>query len=73
MSQEFAGEPLRLRDAWPRYLEQLRAQEVASERRRDRADVLGAFPCLRCARSLGKLEWIGRYAESPWVEAAGAA
>ncbi len=64
---------MRLRDAWPRYLEQLRAQEVASERRRDRADVLGAFPCLRCARSLGKLEWIGRYAESPWVEAAGAA
>ena len=63
----------RLREAWPRYVEQLQAQEAASGRRRDSADVLGAFPCLRCARSLGKLEWIGRYAESPWVEAAGAA
>ena len=61
---------VRLRDVWPRYVEQLQAQEAASTRRPDRVDVLGAFPCLRCARSLGKLEWIGRYAESPWVGAA---
>ncbi len=60
-----------LRYAWPRYLEQLRAQEAASRRRRDNADLLGAFPCLRCARSLGKLVWLGRYAESPWAKAAG--
>ena len=64
---------IRLRDAWPRYVEQLQVQEAASGRRRDGADVLGAFPCLRCARSLGKLEWIGRYTESPWAEAVGAA
>src|SRR2546425_806459 len=64
---------MRLRDAWPRYVEQLQVQEAASGRRRDGADVLGAFPCLRCARSLGKLEWIGRYTESPWAEAVGAA
>ena len=58
---------IRLRDAWPRYVKQLQAQEAAS--RRSRWDVLGAFPCLRCARSLGKLAWIASYPESPWAEA----
>jgi MoaA/NifB/PqqE/SkfB family radical SAM enzyme len=61
-----------LLDAWPRYLDALGAQQarsrpspIAAER-----DAFDAFPCIRCARSLGKMEWIRAYPESPWSGAA---
>ena len=28
--------------------------------------VIDAYPCLRCARSLGKLEWLDQFPSSPW-------
>lgn len=43
---------------WTRYRERLAALEVAS-RPAGADDPLGELPCLRCARSLGKLAWMG--------------
>jgi MoaA/NifB/PqqE/SkfB family radical SAM enzyme len=30
--------------------------------------VIDAFPCLRCARALGKLDWLREFPESPWAQ-----
>lgn len=59
-----------LRDAWPRYLERLRAQQEASARPADGGDEFDALPCIRCARSCGKMEWIRGFPRSRWAEAA---
>jgi hypothetical protein len=32
---------------------------------------LDRFPCIRCARALGKMEWVRQYPGSPWHGAAG--
>jgi hypothetical protein len=37
------------------------------------ADPFNRFPCTRCARSYGKLEWLRLYPDSPWRGAAGPA
>lgn len=29
--------------------------------------VIDAYPCLRCARALGKLGWLDQFSESPWA------
>jgi MoaA/NifB/PqqE/SkfB family radical SAM enzyme len=57
-------------EVWPRYL-----AAIASLRRgsRPRGEPLDEFPCMRCARSLGKTAWLGEFPGSPWVEAAGPA
>jgi MoaA/NifB/PqqE/SkfB family radical SAM enzyme len=34
------------------------------------ADGLADFPCLRCARATGKLNWLRHYPDSPWAFAA---
>jgi MoaA/NifB/PqqE/SkfB family radical SAM enzyme len=34
-------------------------------------DPFNRFPCIRCARSYGKLEWLRQYPKSPWHGAAG--
>jgi len=60
-------------DAWPRYQERLAALAYASRRPIAPRDGFDAFPCLRCARSLGKLDWLRQYPASPWHGAAGPA
>jgi len=59
------------REAWGAYRQALEAQR---ERSRPRAgsDPVGAFPCIRCARALGKMEWIRSFPSSPWRVAADA-
>ncbi len=32
---------------------------------------LDAFPCMRCARALGKTSWLSAYPDSPWAPMAG--
>jgi len=59
-----------LLDAWPRYLEMLDAQYERSRPAPDGGDEFDAFPCIRCARSMGKMEWIRAFPESPWAGAA---
>lgn len=59
-----------LRDAWPRYLEALEAQRLRSAPAPGGDDPYDAFPCIRCARSLGKMDWIRQYPNSPWRGAA---
>lgn len=60
---------LDFREAWPRYRAALEAQRLRSAPRHD-GDPLDKFPCIRCARSLGKMRWIGEYPASPWHGAA---
>lgn len=56
-----------LRQAWPRYVERLRGQEEASRPGGD--DQLDPFPCLRCAKACGKLDWLRAYPENSWAQA----
>jgi MoaA/NifB/PqqE/SkfB family radical SAM enzyme len=56
-----------LRDVWPRYVARLRAQELAIRPTGD--DALDPFPCLRCARACGKLDWLKTYPSNPWAQA----
>ena len=62
-----------LLDAWPRYVEMLAAQQARSRPAIGSEDAFDAFPCIRCARSWGKMEWITAFPESPWYGAAGPA
>lgn len=57
-----------LLDAWPRYEEALEAQRAASLPRG--GDPFDPFPCIRCARALGKMSWIRDHPSSPWAGAA---
>jgi len=56
-----------LRKVWPRYVARLRSQELDSRPAGD--DPLDPFPCLRCAKACGKLDWLRTYPESPWAQA----
>ncbi|HYJ79440.1 MAG TPA: radical SAM protein [Longimicrobiaceae bacterium] len=58
-----------LLQAWPRYLERLEAQRLASAPLPEGGE-LEAYPCIRCARVLGKMEWVRQYPDSPWHGAA---
>lgn len=55
----------RLGDVWPRYQEGLRTLRAQSAPRGP-ADPVGAFPCMRCARGLGKTDWLRAYPGTPW-------
>lgn len=57
-------------DAWPAYVEQLRLQQEMSVPPSCSTNVFDAFPCIRCARSTGKMDWIRAYPESVWSGAA---
>ena len=57
---------------WGRYQDALKAQEERS-RPQGPEDPIGEFPCIRCARALGKMDWIRSYPSSPWHTAAGSA
>ena len=56
-----------LREAWPRYVERLGAQERASRPTGDHP--LDPFPCLRCARACGKLGFFAAHPDTPWAKA----
>jgi MoaA/NifB/PqqE/SkfB family radical SAM enzyme len=56
-------------EAWPRYVARLDAQRLASAPREGEGE-LEAFPCIRCARALGKMQWMRQYPDSPWHAAA---
>jgi MoaA/NifB/PqqE/SkfB family radical SAM enzyme len=58
-------------DVYGRYLAALQEQRERSQPQGE-DDPIGAFPCIRCARALGKMEWIRSYEASPWHVAAGA-
>jgi len=58
-----------LKDVWDRYTAEVAALREASRPRGD-GDPIGAFPCIRCPRALGKMEWIRPYPQSPWRNAA---
>ena len=55
--------------AWPRYVARLKAQQLASLPREGGGEI-ERFPCIRCARSLGKMQWVRQYPGSPWHAAA---
>lgn len=59
-----------LGEAWPAYVERLRALQEASARPVVGADEFDDLPCIRCARACGKMEWIRNFQESRWVGAA---
>ena len=61
---------VRLRDAWPAYVDRLAALQAASSRLAAQGGELAAFPCIRCARSLGKMQWVKDHPGSPWHAAA---
>jgi MoaA/NifB/PqqE/SkfB family radical SAM enzyme len=61
-----------LLESWPKYTARLDALQHASAEMRREGGELDPFPCIRCARTLGKMEWIRQYPESPWHGAAGA-
>jgi MoaA/NifB/PqqE/SkfB family radical SAM enzyme len=56
-------------EAWPRYTARLRALQEAAAPAGDGGE-LDAFPCIRCARSLGKTTWLRDFPRSPWNGAA---
>ena len=58
-----------LREVYASYLramEDLRARSAPAACG-DRT-IIDSFPCLRCARALGKLDWLKQFPESPWVQ-----
>jgi hypothetical protein len=57
--------------AWSRYAERLAALQEQSARLAARGGELDPFPCIRCARVLGKMEWVREFPGSPWHGAAG--
>jgi hypothetical protein len=61
-----------LLEVWPRYTDRLAALQRASAEMRAGGGELDPFPCIRCARALGKMEWVRQYPDSPWHAAAAA-
>jgi MoaA/NifB/PqqE/SkfB family radical SAM enzyme len=55
---------------WTVYQAAIEAQKARSRPRGD-GDPIDAMPCIRCAKALGKMEWIRGYPASPWHAAAG--
>jgi hypothetical protein len=62
-----------LLDAWPRYTARLEELRLASAALAARGGEHDRFPCIRCAKALGKMEWVRDYPDSPWAGAAGGA
>ena len=59
-----------LAEAWPLYVARLGAQQERSRRPEDGGDEFDALPCIRCARSCGKMQWVTQFPDSPWAAAA---
>ena len=58
-----------LLESWPRYLDRLDALGKAAAPRED-GGAVERFPCIRCARGLGKMQWVLQFPDSPWYAAA---
>jgi len=59
-----------LRDVYADYLEAMDALRIsAAPPACGPQNTIDAFPCLRCARALGKMTWLNQFPESPWVSA----
>lgn len=58
-----------LKDVWAEYTARV-AELRELSRPRGNGDPIDPFPCIRCPRSLGKMEWIRQYPQSPWHRAA---
>jgi MoaA/NifB/PqqE/SkfB family radical SAM enzyme len=56
-------------DVWQAYLSRLDTLGRESAPRPEGGPI-ERFPCIRCARSLGKMQWVRQYPSSPWFEAA---
>lgn len=60
-------------EAWPRYTARLAELGRASAALAADGGETDRFPCIRCAKALGKMEWVRDYPDSPWYPAAGGA
>ncbi len=60
-----------LLEARDRYVSRLEALRQAQQPQPGERHTTDPFPCLRCSRVSGKLDWLVRFADSPWREAAG--
>jgi MoaA/NifB/PqqE/SkfB family radical SAM enzyme len=56
-------------DAYARHVDRI-GELVRISRPAGADDPLADFPCLRCARATGKMEWIRNFPDSPWSMAA---
>lgn len=62
-----------LGDAWNAYVDSMRALEQRTTPANAACrSGLDAFPCMRCARDLGKLQWLATSAPGPWQALAAA-
>jgi MoaA/NifB/PqqE/SkfB family radical SAM enzyme len=55
-----------LPEAWAAYTSRLVGLRRASEALAARGAEIDRFPCIRCARALGKTAWMNDYPDSPW-------
>jgi hypothetical protein len=60
-----------LRDVYSTYLEEMNHLRAISAPPAIDAERLpiDAFPCLRCAKALGKLSWLDQFPVDPWAQA----
>jgi hypothetical protein len=60
-----------LRDVYSAYLAAMDELRIASAPRPcSTRTTIDAYPCLRCARALGKLSWLDQFPQSPWSQGA---
>lgn len=64
---------VRFLEAWPRYVARLDELGRASAALAEAGGEHSKFPCMRCARALGKTTWLNDYPDSPWHGIAGEA
>ena len=56
-----------LRDVYASYLSAMRDLQARSAPGAcGEKSVIDSYPCLRCARALGKLDWLSQFSDSPW-------
>jgi MoaA/NifB/PqqE/SkfB family radical SAM enzyme len=55
-----------LAEAHQAYVRHLAALREVTRPDPGSTDEFDRFPCMRCARACGKLDWLGRYPTSPW-------
>lgn len=60
----------RLAGAYRKYVPRLEELRAATRPAPDSDDVFDRFPCIRCARASGKLDWLEAFPDSPWHGAA---
>lgn len=60
-----------LREARGLYVSRLESLRQVQQPQPGQPNTTDPFPCLRCCRVSGKLDWLGLFPESPWREAAG--